>query len=491
MPFPHPLKQLQSETSLIFELSRPGRVGFQATATPAAIPSIDIPANLRRKSAPRLPEVTENTAVRHYTNLSVRNHHIDRDFYPLGSCTMKYNPKVNDELSAHPGFAAISPKQSDASAQGAMELMHELSAALIEITGMDSITLQPAAGAQGEQTALLMFRAYHEQHSGGPRKAVIIPDSAHGTNPASIVNTGYEVIQLPSAANGLMDVSALKQMLNDDIAALMITNPNTLGLFETNILEIIDLVHQAGGLVYMDGANLNAMLGIVRPGDMGFDACHINLHKTFSTPHGGGGPGSGPVAIKKKLEPFLPTPVLMSANGQFHWEWNRPDSIGNVHSFYGNFGMHVRALAYILSMGCDGLRSVAENSIINANYLRVKLADSYKIEHDVPCMHEVIISGSRQKARGIRTHDIAKRLLDYGVHPPTVYFPLIVPECMMIEPTESESRETLDDFVNIMKTIDKEIDEHPEELLSAPHMTPVRRLDEAAAARSLDIRFHE
>ncbi|MBU1636313.1 aminomethyl-transferring glycine dehydrogenase subunit GcvPB [bacterium] len=491
MPSPHPLKQLQSETQLIFELSRPGRTGFQATATPASLPHVKLPSTLTRKTAPRLPEVAENTAVRHYTNLSVRNHHIDRDFYPLGSCTMKYNPKVNDELAAHPGFAAISPKQSEASSQGAMELMYELSSALIEITGMDHITLQPAAGAQGEQTALLMFRAYHEKCFGKPRKAVIIPDSAHGTNPASIVNAGYEVIQLPSADDGMVDVGALKNVLNEDIAALMITNPNTLGLFEKNILEINDLVHQAGGLVYMDGANLNALLGIARPGDMGFDACHMNLHKTFSTPHGGGGPGSGPVAVKKKLEPFLPTPVLVVLNNKFHWEWNRPDSIGNVHSFYGNFGIHVRALAYILSMGSEGMRGIAENSIINANYLRVMLADCYQIQQNVPCMHEVIISGSRQKARGIRTHDIAKRLLDYGVHPPTVYFPLIVPECMMIEPTESESRETLDDFVDIMKTIDKEVDEHPDELLSAPHLTPVRRLDEAAAARTLDIRYYK
>ena len=404
---------------------------------------------------------------------------------------MKYNPKVNDELSAHPGFACINPKQSTASSQGAMELMHELSQSLIEITGMDNITLQPAAGAQGEQTALLMFRAYHEKHSGGPRKTVIIPDSAHGTNPASIINAGYDVIQLASGDDGLTDLSTLKNVLNEDVAAMMITNPNTLGLFESKILEINDLVHQAGGLVYMDGANLNALLGIARPGDMGFDACHMNLHKTFSTPHGGGGPGSGPVAIKKKLEPFLPTPVLMTRGTDFYWEWNRPQSIGNVHSFYGNFGMHVRALAYILSMGCDGLRSVAENSIINANYLRVKLADSYKIQHNVPCMHEVIISGALQKARGVRTHDIAKRLLDYGMHPPTVYFPLIVSECMMIEPTESESRETLDEFVDIMKSIDREIDDSKDELLSAPHTTPIRRLNEAAAARSLDIRYYK
>jgi glycine dehydrogenase subunit 2 len=491
MPFPRALQQLQSETPLIFELGRAGRTGFQATATPGNMIPVHIPEIFARKHAPRLPEVSENIAVRHYVNLSVRNHHIDRDFYPLGSCTMKYNPKINDELAAHPGFAAISPMQSETSVQGAMELMHELSSALLEITGMDQITLQPTAGAQGEQTALLMFRAYHEKHSSGPRKRVIIPDSAHGTNPASIVNAGYEVVQITSAENGKVDINELKKVLSDDVAAMMITNPNTLALFESNILEINELIHKVGGLVYMDGANLNALLGITRPGDMGFDACHINLHKTFSTPHGGGGPGSGPVAINEKLAPFLPIPVLAKKNGQFIWEWDRPDSIGSVHTFYGNFAMHVRAYAYILSMGSDGLRAISENAIINANYLRVKLAGTYEVPHNVPCMHEVIISGSRQKARGVRTHDIAKRLLDYGIHPPTVYFPLIVHECMMIEPTESESKETLDDFIGIMKAIDKEVDENPDALLTAPHSTPVRRMDEAGAARNLDIRYYK
>jgi len=369
--------------------------------------------------------------------------------------------------------------------------MHELAAALCEITGMDDITLHPAAGAQGELTALLMFRAYHLKKSGQPRKKVIIPDSAHGTNPASIVIAGYDVVQLPSDDSGLTDVDKLKGVLDEDVAALMITNPNTLGLFEKSIQEIIGLVHDAGGLVYMDGANLNALLGIVRPGDMGFDACHLNLHKTFSTPHGGGGPGSGPVAVMRHLAPFLPVPILRQTDDGFRWVHDRPRSIGRIHTFYGNFGMHVRALSYILSLGRDGMEAISESAIINANYVRAKLRAKYDIPHDVPCMHEVILSGVRQKAHGVKTLDIAKRLLDYGFHPPTVYFPLIVPECLMIEPTESETRETLDEFVDAMIHIDEEAQNDPAALKTAPHSTPVRRLDEAGAARHIDIRFHK
>ncbi len=481
---------LQSETKLIFEHSRSGRTGFQAPPTPDSLPAFELPEHMRRKSAPRLPEVAENTAVRHYVNLSTRNHHIDKDFYPLGSCTMKYNPKINDELSALPGFAGLSPWQSAESTQGAMELMSELSDALLEITGMDAITLQPAAGAQGEFTALLMFRAYHTKN-GNVRKRIVIPDSAHGTNPASIILAGYNVTQLPSDSHGLMDIEALKKTLDEDVAGLMITNPNTIGLFESNISKIIDLVHDVGGLVYMDGANLNALMGIARPGDMGFDACHMNLHKTFSTPHGGGGPGSGPVAIKDKLARFLPVPVLTKKNDRFNWDWDRTDSIGSVHTYYGNFGMHVRALAYIRSLGGNGLKAISENAIVNANYLRKKLSPAYQIFVDRPCMHEAVFSGNNQKAKGVRTTDIAKRLLDYGIHPPTVYFPLIVPECLMIEPTESESKETLDEFIEIMLQIDREATESPDLLKHAPYTTPVRRLDEAGAARNLNIRYFD
>lgn len=403
---------------------------------------------------------------------------------------MKYNPKINDELAGLPGFAGLSPWQTGATAQGAMQLIRELSDALLEVTGMDDITLQPAAGAQGEFTALLMFRAFHLKN-GEARTRIIIPDSAHGTNPASIILAGYKVTQLPSDKNGLMDIEALKRTLDTDVAGLMITNPNTLGLFESNIKAIIDLVHDAGGLVYMDGANLNALLGISRPGDMGFDACHMNLHKTFSTPHGGGGPGSGPVAIKKHLARYLPVPILTHKDNRFEWDWDRPDSIGSVHTYYGNFGMLVRALAYIKSLGGNGLRTISENAIINANYLRKKLSPVYKVFVDRPCMHEVVFSGSNQKAKGVRTTDIAKRLLDYGFHPPTVYFPLIVPECLMIEPTESESKETLDEFIEVMHKIDREAEETPELLKHAPYTTPVRRLDEAGAARNLNIRYFD
>lgn len=485
------VRALQSETSLIFEMSRTGRTGCEIPAPLSSMKAVKLANELARKKAPRLPEVSENQVMRHYTNLSVRNHHIDRDFYPLGSCTMKYNPRVNEDMASHPGFSALHPLQPAITCQGALQVEFELSKALAEISGLKAITLQPAAGAQGELTALLMFRAYHLKHGGKPRRRVIIPDSAHGTNPASIVIAGYEVQQLASGSDGLVDVAELKKVLDEDVAALMITNPNTVGLFESRISEITRMVHDVGGLVYMDGANLNALLGIARPGDMGFDACHINLHKTFSTPHGGGGPGSGPVAVTPALEPFLPTPVIRDEDGKYSWDWERPDSIGHMHAFFGNFSVHVRALTYILSMGADGLREMSEAAIINANYLRVKLGKAFDVAYEGPCMHEVVLSGDRQKAKGVRTADIAKRLLDYGFHPPTVYFPLIVHEALMIEPTESESKETLDEFIETMLQIDREAAENPKLLQDAPHTTPVRRLDEAAAARSLDIRYYK
>lgn len=489
MPKTRSVRGLQSETPLIFELSRSGRNGYDVPAVLADVKIEALPAKLQRKAMPRLPEVSENTAMRHYTNLSVRNHHIDRDFYPLGSCTMKYNPRVNEEMAALPGFAALHPLQPAITCQGALQVEWELARVLAEVSGMDAVTLQPSAGAQGELTALLMFREYLIATTGTPRKKVIIPDSAHGTNPASIVMAGYEVVQLPSGADGLVDVTGLGRVLDTDVAALMITNPNTVGLFETRIAEITKLVHDVGGLVYMDGANLNALLGISRPGDMGFDACHINLHKTFSTPHGGGGPGSGPVAVKAALEPFVPSPVVVRREDRFEWDWDRPHSIGHVHTFFGNFGVHVRALTYILSLGGDGLRRISEAAILNANYLRARLSDTYELPYRSACMHEVVLSGDHQKAKGVRTADIAKRLLDYGFHPPTVYFPLIVHEALMIEPTESETKETLDEFVDVMLKIDREADENPELVRNAPHTTPVRRLDEAAAARTLNISY--
>jgi len=474
---------------LVFEISKKGRGGFRAPPIDVPDDAASIAPNLLRKAPLRLPEVTENQVVRHYINLSTQNHHVDKDFYPLGSCTMKYNPKVNDEIVAHPGFSSLHPKQPASTVQGALQLMHDLSQALCEITGMDAVTLQPAAGAQGELTALLMFRAYHLKNEKRPRRKVIIPDSAHGTNPASITMAGYEVVQIASGRDGLIDLSEMDRALDADTAALMITNPNTLGLFESRISEITARVHQAGGLVYMDGANLNALMGITRPGEMGFDACHLNLHKTFSTPHGGGGPGSGPVVVKQHLEPFLPKPVLGRRDASYFWDWERPDSIGHVHGFYGNFAVLAKALAYILMMGRDGLRAVSENAIINANYLRVRLSEHYELPYKQPCMHEVVFSGNRQKERGVKTLDIAKRLLDFGFHPPTVYFPLIVPEALMIEPTETESKETLDRFIEAMIQIDRESHDSPERLHDAPIRTPVRRLDEVGAARHLNINF--
>jgi glycine dehydrogenase subunit 2 len=473
--------------NLIFELSKKGREGIQAP--PTDVPQARVSLRMQRKAPLRLPEVTENQVVRHYVNLSTMNHHVDKDLYPLGSCTMKYSPKINDEIAAHPGFSALHPMQPVSTVQGALRVLHALSQALCEIAGMDAITLQPAAGAQGELTALLIFRAYLMKRDGNPRRKVIIPDSAHGTNPASIAMAGYEVVQTASGPDGLLDIGGLEKAVDADTAALMVTNPNTLGLFESRISEAVACMHNAGGLVYMDGANLNALMGITRPGDMGFDACHLNLHKTFSTPHGGGGPGSGPVAVKRHLEPFLPVPVLSTKDGGYFWEWNRPDSMGQMHGFYGNFGVAVRALAYILMMGSDGLYAVSENAIINANYLRARLAYHYDLPYSQPCMHEVVFSGDRQKAHGVKTLDIAKRLLDFGFHPPTVYFPLIVHEALMIEPTETESKETLDRFVEAMIQIDHESQAEPERLRDAPMNTPVRRLDEVGAARNLNINY--
>jgi glycine dehydrogenase subunit 2 len=492
--------------TLIFELGNPGRQGVELPASDVPIKKDLIPTTYRRTTAARLPEVSESEVVRHYTNLSVLNHHVDKGFYPLGSCTMKYNPKINEELASVVGFANLHPWQTEDTSQGALQLMVELSEALCEVVGLPAITLQPAAGAHGELTGILIMRAYHEL-KGNPRKKIIIPDSAHGTNPASIVIAGYQVVQIPSNAKGLVDLEALKQALDEDTAAFMITNPNTLGLFETQVKEIAKVVHQAGALLYMDGANMNALMGIARPGDMGFDVVHLNLHKTFSTPHGGGGPGSGPVAVTKELEPFLPYPRPVRKNNQkgnppyippcnsrgeedaFGWEAPRKTAIGRMHSFQGNFGIFVRALAYIRRMGGNGLQQATKDAILNANYLRVKLQNTLELPYPGPCMHEVVFSGDKQKVRGVKTLDIAKRLLDFGVHAPTVYFPLIVHEALMIEPTESESRQSLDRFIDIIKQIDKEVDEVPELLLNAPQNTPVSRLDEAGAARNLDVNY--
>jgi len=482
---------------LIFELSSPGREGF-------SLPLVDVPEKeseelipkyLLRENPPALPEVSEVDVARHFIRLSVLNHHVDKGFYPLGSCTMKYNPKINEILSRLPGFSDLHPHQSEDTLQGALKLMFELGGYLNEIAGMDQITLQPAAGAHGELTGLLMINAYHRKNK-KPRSKVIIPDSAHGTNPASVVTAGFSTIQIKSNQKGLVDVEELRRVMNEDVAALMLTNPNTLGLFESQILEISQVVHDAGALLYMDGANLNAMMGITRPGDMGFDVVHFNLHKTFSTPHGGGGPGSGPLGVKANLAPFLPVPVVakrINKKGveEYYLDYKRPLSIGRMHSFYGNFGVIVKAYVYIRQIGAKGLREVSEDAIINANYLKENLKDYYHLPYDDACQHEFVLSGVRQREKGVKTLDIAKRLLDFGLHAPTVYFPLIVSEALMIEPTETESKENLDEFIEAMIQIAKEVEENPEVVRSAPQNTPVTRLDEAKAARDLNVRWKE
>lgn len=478
--------------ALIFELTREGRVGYNLE--PLDVEDYDLadllPAGYVREEAAELPEVSELDIMRHYTALSRRNHGVDSGFYPLGSCTMKYNPKVNEAVARYAGFAHVHPLQDEATVQGAMELLYDLQTSLVEITGMDEVTLQPAAGAHGEWTALMMIRAFHEANGEGHRNKVIVPDSAHGTNPASATVAGYETITVKSNEDGLVDLDDLKRVLGDDTAALMLTNPNTLGLFEENILEMAALVHEVGGKVYYDGANLNAVMAKARPGDMGFDCVHLNLHKTFTGPHGGGGPGSGPVGVKKELIPFLPKPVLVKTEqGTFHFDYNRPQSIGRVKPYYGNFGINVRAYTYIRSMGPDGLKAVTEYAVLNANYMMRRLQEHYDLPFDRHCKHEFVLSGRRQKKLGVRTLDIAKRLLDFGYHPPTVYFPLNVEEAIMIEPTETESKETLDAFCDAMIQIAQEAKDTPEKVQDAPHTTVVTRLDETRAARKPVLRY--
>ncbi|MEO3947023.1 aminomethyl-transferring glycine dehydrogenase subunit GcvPB [Gorillibacterium sp. CAU 1737] len=475
----------EHDQALIFELSRPGRIAYSLPA--CDVPEVEVselvPDALLRKKAAELPEVYEVDVIRHYTALSRRNFGIDNGFYPLGSCTMKYNPKINEDTARFPGFAKIHPYQPESSIQGALELLYTLQEDLAAITGMDQVTLQPAAGAHGEWTGLMMIRAYHEKN-GEKRTKVIVPDSSHGTNPASATAAGFETVTIKSTPDGLVDLNALRAAVGSDTAALMLTNPNTLGLFERDIRAIADIVHEAGGLVYYDGANSNAIMGITRPGDMGFDVVHLNLHKTMSTPHGGGGPGSGPVGVKAKLIPFLPSPlVVKSEAGTYSLDAERPDSIGRVKAYYGNFGILVRAYTYIRSYGPDGLRRVSECAVLNANYMRKRLSAYYEAPYDTICKHEFVLSGKKLAAYGVRTLDVAKRLLDFGYHPPTIYFPLNVEECIMIEPTETESKETLDGFIDTMIRIAKEAETDPDLLHNAPYTTAVRRLDEALAAR--------
>jgi glycine dehydrogenase subunit 2 len=472
---------------LIFEQTRPGRKGYSLPSSDVA--SYDLDVVFRRRMTTPLPEVSEPQITRHFVNLSVMNHHVDKDFYPLGSCTMKYNPKINEETARLHGFSGIHPLQPQNTTQGALTLMYELGEYLKAIVNLDAITLQPAAGAQGEFTAISMFKA-HFNKKNEARKFILVPDSAHGTNPASVNFSGFQPLTLPSSANGLVDVEALKELMTTDVAGLMLTNPNTLGLFEKNVKQITGIVHEKGGLVYLDGANLNALLGITRAGDMGFDAVHFNLHKTFSTPHGGGGPGSGPVAVIEALEPFLPVPLISCDGKACSLRFDVPDSIGKIQSFYGNFLVMVRAYTYLRLVGQEGLKRISRSAILNANYIIQSLKDDYLLPYPDYCMHEGVLSGRKLKDSGLRTLDVAKRLLDYGLHAPTIYFPLIVSEAIMIEPTDSESKETLDDFIVAMKKILEEARANPDLLKNAPHNTPVRRLDEVKAIKQLRIRWN-
>jgi glycine dehydrogenase subunit 2 len=486
-PLPDNDRYRTAPPALLFETGSPGRSGFYWPPDEGK-GCAHIPSAWLREDIAGFPELGELEVLRHFTRLSQRNFSIEGQFYPLGSCTMKYNPKINEVVARLPGFALIHPYAPAELLQGAMKLLYELEKMLAEISGMDHISLQPSAGAQGELTGLMLIRAYLAER-GNPRTKIIVPDTAHGTNPASSTLCGYEVIQVPSNAQGVIDAATVQKVMNEDVAAVMITNPNTLGLFEQNIEAVAEVVHANGGLVYLDGANLNALMGIAKPGDMGVDVLHMNLHKTFSTPHGGGGPGAGPVAVKERLCDYLPVPRIVKQGDCFDWLETSPKTIGRVRSFFGNFGVLVRAYTYILSLGGDGLEEASRMALLNANYLRKQLEKHYQIAYNEPCMHECIFTDRLQHKNGVSTLDIAKRLLDYGFHPPTIYFPLVVSGALMIEPTESETPETLDGFVEAMLAIAEEAKERPEIVKTAPHSTPVGRLDEARAARKPVLRW--
>ncbi len=475
---------------LVFELSSPGREAFSLPEpdVPVEGARARIPAGYLRREPAALPEVSELDVVRHYSRLSQMNYGIDTHFYPLGSCTMKYNPRINEDMARLPGFGRLHPLTPAPHAQGALALMHRLAGMLAEISGMDAVSLQPAAGAQGEMAGVLMIRAYHAAR-GERRTKVLVPDSAHGTNPATTALAGYEVIEVKSTPSGEVEVDDLERHLGPDVAAFMITVPNTLGNFEPRIVEITERCHAHGAQVYMDGANLNAILGITRPGDLGFDVCHFNLHKTFTTPHGGGGPGAGPVGVKAHLEPFLPVPVVTKDGERYGLDWKRPKSIGKLHGFWGNVGMLVRAYAYIRTMGAEGLRAVSDNAVLNANYVMKRLEGHYDVAAAGPCMHECVLSARRQKKHGVSAMDVAKRLLDLGFYAPSTYFPLIVEEALMVEPTETESKETLDAFCDAMIRIAREAETDVSVIHAAPTTTPVRRLDQARAAREPSLRW--
>ncbi|CAN5197024.1 aminomethyl-transferring glycine dehydrogenase subunit GcvPB [soil metagenome] len=469
---------------LLFELERGGRGNGHLPES-----ATEVPERFRRTMPLRLPELAEQQVVRHYTHLAQLNYSVDGGFYPLGSCTMKYNPKVNDRAAALPGFADLHPLQPDADAQGALRLIHELERLLAGITGMPAVSLQPAAGAHAEFTAILMFKAYHRHRGDTGRRRVIVPDSAHGTNPASAALCGFDVTTVRSDARGNVDLGALKETLADDVVGMMLTNPNTLGLFEERLEEVAAAVHGVGGLMYGDGANMNALLGIARPGDLGFDVLHLNLHKTFSTPHGAGGPGSGPVCATERLAPFLPVPRVVRRGGRYELADDRPLSVGRVRAFHGNFGVLVRAYTYIRQLGAEGLRACGEDAILAANYLMTLLRPAYRLAFERPCMHEFVLSAAAQKKAGASALDVAKALIDEGFHPPTMYFPLIAPEALMIEPTETEPKETLDAFADALIRIAKRVEDEPAAVRAAPVTAPLRRLDEVGAARRPVLRW--
>lgn len=477
---------------LIFELSKPGRKAYM-------LPPLDIedkeikdliPAEYINEDELNLPELFEIDVIRHYTNLSNKNYGVDTGFYPLGSCTMKYNPKINEDTARYDGFANIHPLQPEDCIQGSLQLMYELEKSLCEIAGMDRMTLQPAAGAHGELTGIMLIRAYHEDRGDHKRNKIIVPDSAHGTNPATAAMGGYKIVEIKSTKDGLVDLEALKAAVGDDTAGLMLTNPNTLGLFDRGIKEIAQIVHDAGGLLYYDGANMNAVMGHARPGDMGFDVVHYNIHKTFSTPHGGGGPGSGPVGVKNILLDYIPVPMVDKKGEKYILDYDYPKTIGKVKDFYGHFGIMVRAYTYILTMGRDGIKRASTMAVLNANYIMSKLKDYYHLPIDTLYMHEVVFGGLKGSSLSeVTTLDIAKRLLDLGYHPPTIYFPLIINQALMIEPTETESKETLDEFIDAMIQIAKEAESDPQLVKSAPHDTIVRRPDEVKAARDIKVKY--
>ena len=474
--------------NLIFENSVPGRKCD--LVPPCDVPVCEMPQGLRRAAAPRLPELSETDISRHYTKLAERTYGVNNGFYPLGSCTMKYNPRINEEMAALPGFTGVHPLQPEHTVQGCLEVMALAEKYLCEITGMDEMTFQPAAGAHGELTGVLLIKQYHKARGDHKRTKIIVPDSAHGTNPATAVMAGFTCVNVPSNPEGGIDLDKLREAVGEDTAGLMLTNPNTLGIFDKNILEITKIIREAGGLSYYDGANLNAIMGEVRPGDMGFDVVHLNLHKTFSTPHGGGGPGSGAVGCKDFLKPFLPSPTLTHDESGYHLHRDNPQSIGAVKSFYGNFLVVVRALCYLLSLGKEGVPEASQNAVLNCNYMMSHLKDLYDIAFDTGCMHEFVMTlENLKKEKGVTAMDIAKALLDNGIHPPTMYFPLIVEEALMVEPTETETRETLDHAIEVFRNIYIQAQEHPEQMHELPLHTPVRRLDEVGAARNPKLRY--